>query len=517
MLCRNLLSRFAYVVLAVLFLSAGLVAGTLFKTPQNYATGGLDTHVMAIADVNGDGKLDVLTARQCGPQSCSSGGDAPAVDLLLGNGDGTFASPVPVAPPAVSIVVADMNHDGKPDLISGTDLNITVSLGRGDGTFETATTLYPAGGSYVVGLAVADVNGDGKLDVLASYGCPLVACINKHRAGVLIGNGDGTLKPVKTYALLGTGESIDSGAIRAIDVNGDGFPDLVVLEPRSQLLTVLLGRGDGTFRAPHGFAVPFDTGAFQFADLNGDGKVDVAVATNCGDPSCTAGAMGVLFGNGNGTFQPVQLYLSGAVGATSIAIGDVNADGKLDIVVSNSCKFVPGGCAPGSVGVFSGNGDGTFNAVELYSSAGMFANEIRVVDINRDKKPDVLVLNRYQNFFTRTQGSVAVLLGKAQFKTTTTLQSSLNPSDLGQAVTFTASVTSASSTPVSGTVTFFNGTTSLGRIALNAGVAKLTTTRLPVGVSPITATYNGSSLFLKSTSAVLNQTVNGTAASAANR
>ncbi len=175
---------------------------------------------------------------------------------------------------------------------------------------------------------------------------------------------------------------------------------LSVLSSAVAVLTfvVVLGTLDAIASAPLFLpAVTYDSGGFgasmvAVADVNGDGKPDLVVA-NCG--SCSIfndGSVGVLLGNGDGTFQPAVTYSSGGIIPLFVAIADVNGDGKPDLVVANRCGN--NGClnqAP--VGVLLGNGDGTFQAAATYFSGGEFASSVAVADLNGDGKPDVLVAN----------------------------------------------------------------------------------------------------------------------------
>jgi hypothetical protein len=141
-------------------------------------------------------------------------------------------------------------------------------------------------------------------------------------------------------------------------------------------------------------AVVYGTGgdyaaSVAVADLNGDGKADVVVA-NCGSGgNCgmSPGSVGVLLGNGDGTFQTAVAYSSGGYGAVSVALADVNRDGKPDVLVANSCSDAA--CATGgSVSVLLGNGDGTSRTAVAYSSGGYGAVSVAVADVNGDGKPD---------------------------------------------------------------------------------------------------------------------------------
>ena len=261
--------------------------------------------------------------------------------------------------------------------------------------FLTAPT-YGSGGYGAESVQVGDVNGDGKSDLVVADQCSDSACTNHGLVGVLLGNGDGTFRPVVTY---------DSGGYNAFsvavaDVNGDGKPDLVLANvcassncTNGGVVGVLLGNGDGTFQA----AISYSSGghdAYSVAveDVNGDGKPDLLVANYCADSNClTDGSVAVLLGNGDGTFQPVVTYDSGGFSAESVAVADVNGDGKPDLFVANTC--VTDGafnCVDGSVGVLLGNGDGTFQAAVSY---GTGASSVAVRDVNWDGKPDVLVAN----------------------------------------------------------------------------------------------------------------------------
>jgi hypothetical protein len=141
-------------------------------------------------------------------------------------------------------------------------------------------------------------------------------------------------------------------------VNRDGKLDIIVATDRS--VDGLLGNGDGTFQK----AVSHSTGgqypvSVSVADANGDGKPDIIVANKCATSSCALGNIGILFGNGDGTFKPVGTYYSGGYTTLSVVVGDVNGDGHPDIVVSNQCVSKTN-CANSSVVVLLGNGHGGF-------------------------------------------------------------------------------------------------------------------------------------------------------------
>lgn len=171
--------------------------------------------------------------------------------------------------------------------------------------------------------------------------------------------------------------------------------------------------------------VPYSSGS-EFAnsiavgDLNGDGISDLVVANSCVSPSsCATGGVGVLIGNGDGTFKTAVTYGSGAPYAFSVSIADVNGDGKLDLVVANYCTnlYVVQGCQNpvDTVGVLLGNGDGTFQAAVTYSSGGygnpgnFQSGSVAVADVNGDGKPDLLMTNPCGDNSCTTNGIVGVM------------------------------------------------------------------------------------------------------------
>jgi hypothetical protein len=485
-----------------------------FLPAATYVSAASSTYSVAAADLRGNGKLDLVVVGD-------NGGGNGSVGVLLGNGDGTFQPVVTYGSGGEQpywLAVADLNGDGKLDLVVANSYysdTVGVLLGNGDGTFKPVVTYSTGGGPSSV--AVADVNGDGKPDILVStsgcYGC------SAGLVGVLLGNGDGTFQPVVAYSSGG----YDARSIAVEDLNGDGKLDIAVANlcgaaedcSGNSSLGVLLGNGDGTFKP----AVTFSSGgpgtdSVAAADVNGDGKPDLVVANLCpsGSSNCShteEDMAGVLLGNGDGTFQPVVLYASGGYGAESVAVADVNGDGKPDLVVANLCSSIGSDCpypGTGDVGVLLGNGDGSFQPALTFGAGGPAASAA-IADVNGDGRPDLLVANI--NYL------VAVLLNNSasprcvgKCATSTALVSGLNPSVQGQAVTFTATVTSTSGTPPDGeTVTFYNRSGVLGTALLTGGIASLTKSSLGSGIHTISAAYGGDANFSASISPVLQQVV----------
>jgi hypothetical protein len=495
-----------------------------------YATVGRYTNSVAVGDVNGDGKPDLIVASVCESYNdCPSGG---GVSVLLGNGNGTFQAPVAYASGgffSTSVAVADLNGDGKPDLVVANECatyidagcsdngSLGVLFGNGDGTFQ-APVSFLSGGFIALSVAIRDVNHDGHPDLVAANYCQNVNnnCSEGFGPGgvsVLLGDGKGTFTPAVSYS--SGGESAESVAIA--DVNGDGHPDLVVANFCQSLdnctgagqVGVLLGIGDGTFQPPVSYASGGHNtnggGIFVAAgDVNGDGHPDLVVATTCQSSSnCNAGGVNVLLGNGNGTFQAPVAYASGGVNANSLAIADVNGDGHADVVVANRCNSKSCG---GVVSVLLGNGDGTLQTAQNFASAGNTAWSVAVADVNGDGMPDLVVANYYASRKNPVNDTVGVLLNSLA-KTTTAVTSSLNPSAFGQPVTFTATITSNPSVPDGEVVTFHSGKTNLGTGTTTHGVASLTTSFSKGGTYTIKATYPGDT-FHKASSGTVKQVVN---------
>jgi hypothetical protein len=254
----------------------------------------------------------------------------PYVEILLGNGDGTFrlssSGPAVFGPIATSlrvvITATDLNSDGKLDLLVSQAGGVAVLLGNGDGTFQDPQ--FYAGAS-IYGSVAADFNGDGKRDLAlatADFGGSVL---------IALGKGDGTFQrsvvsPRLPNSLL---QYLVPG-----DFNNDGKVDLLGAGGDSDYLLLGLGNGDGTFQWPLFVGAPYlySTGHPAYAlltgDFNGDANLDVAFL----DPQDWL--VGVYLGNGAGNFTPAGYFGTGQSPA-ALATGDFNGDGKLDVVTAN--------------------------------------------------------------------------------------------------------------------------------------------------------------------------------------
>jgi hypothetical protein len=320
----------------------------------------------ALADLDGDGRLDIAV----------SNGAATWTAVLRGNGDGSFGSASWWFAPGSedTLVLADVTGDGRADLVTVAPLgSVRVLAGNGDGTFqgERIEYLHALSRSGVA----ADVNGDGHVDLVNVDGT----------VGVVLGRGDGTFGPPILSSVFSV---YNTPLLAAGDLNGDGHLDLV-LPGSFDKIAVSIGNGDGTFRP----AVEWSVGGYEprgaaIADLDGDGKQDLAVAVH------SANQVAVLRGDGAGGFAS-PLLLGAGVYPIAVATGDVDGDGAVDLAVANQ--------GSGSVWIYPGNGNGTFRT-PFTVLVGTSPVDLALADVNGDGKLDLAVANQ-------GDGTVAVLLG----------------------------------------------------------------------------------------------------------
>ncbi|WP_435008425.1 Ig-like domain repeat protein [Tundrisphaera lichenicola] len=427
----------------------------LFEPAESYPSINNPTY-METGDLNGDGKLDLVTTN-------GGGGNMNLVAVLLGNGDGTFGSPTSYSTEtskAGQLRLADLDGDGDLDvvLVDPFDDVVVVMKGNGDGTLGSPTTF--ATGNSPNGIAVADLNGDGISDVVT-------ADENDDTVSVLLGNGDGTFGGAVPYA---TGSSTYGVAIG--DVNGDGRPDLVASNYGDDNISVLLGNGDGTF----GTQQTFDSGGYPYfltlADVDNDGNLDVVHGSEADSEAF------VLLGNGDGTFAAPIGYDLGT-NAEVLTVADVDGDGHLDIF-GNSLLLL-------------GNGDGTFG--EPIDLAEAELESMVIGDFNADGRPDLAGSNYYNDSADVLLSATGEYVGPTYTilqATTTTLEASPSDPVHGQSIVFTANVAALGSPAVGGTVTFRDGSTVLDIVPIDQfGSATYSTTSLSIAGSQhsITAEY----------------------------
>jgi hypothetical protein len=423
--------------------------------------------VLAEADFNGDGKLDLAVTASNGL----------GFSILLGDGMGNFqvaftgAAGVPIEMAAVG----DFNGDGIPDFAYPVFNSSTVNilLGKGDGTFQPPASV-PLPTNTPSSLTVGDFNGDGKLDIAA--GDPATG------VDILLGNGDGTFRPAVSYPAGPQG--FGGPFIVVADFNGDGKADLAT-GPRSgsSNISILLGNGDGSFQAPTLVPAGNPIGRINVGDFNGDGKADLVTD-----------GLSVLLGNGDGTFQKPVNYAFDSPYSLTVALGDFNGDGRTDLAVSS----FPVGSLP-NVRVLLGNGDGTFQSPVVWAPIP-FGGPILVGDFNGDGRAD-LVGSGTSSLLLGSTVTVTPTAGTPQYTIISTafpiplqvtVKNGPNPVS-GATVTFAAptvyGVEASATFPSSTAITDANGVASATAIAnFRAGIYSVTATAL--GVSAVFSLSN---------------------------
>jgi hypothetical protein len=456
-----------------------------------------------VADFNGDKKPDMATID-------IDNTNGPYLSVQLGNGDGTFKTQAPIlltsdfnsASSVSGFLAADIDGDGNADVVFARTNNsqqsiISVLNGKGNGAFAAQVDYsVPA---PVVALASLDLNGDKKPDLafIANPGnsFPPTATV----LYIMLNKGDGTFaaavqadaKPYLSFLAVG-------------DVSGDGVADLVatatgdVTNNIAGATYLYISKGNGTLQPAQTLNGGMFPGAAAVADMNNDGKMDIVVS---GTTTITTGYANVLLNMGGGTFTAQTAVATDDAFPASVAVGDLNQDGKSDVVLSGCCG-----------GTFSdylqGNGDGTFLAA---SSGNMVLSnsttQVKMVDVNNDQALDLLAAANglALEVFVNTFNSQTVTTA-----TNTVLMASPASITVGQTETFTATVTPQTGTGTpTGTVTFFDGSTALGTSTANgSGVAVLMISTLAQGAHSVTATYGGDVNFTASASNAVSVQVN---------
>jgi hypothetical protein len=448
-----------------------------------------------VADFNGDSKPDIVTV------GADAGNTTALLSVLENNGSGSFTqgpqTNINVPGLAASqaklqaLAAADLDGDGKMDVVfAHTDQGganvLSVSLGNGDGTFKTQTDFSISGS--VVGLVVADLNGDNKPD-LAFIQNPAT---------------DGTSTGTGIFVMLNTSTGAGSAAFHApqqIDLQpnlaflnvhdlGNGKQDLVATSGNiattstGNSVFVYLGNGDGSFKPATKLSGGTFPGPVGVGDMNNDGKLDLVVAATNSDD--TTGTLTFFPGNGDGTFQPGQVTQISEGNGSSLVIANPSKSGNQSVFLGTCCgltyTFVAGGNGDGTFAA-SGNGTGVL-------PLGISSQQLKLVDVNGDGFLDTLLVSN--------QYAIEVFLNQAPTlpkltSTTETLTASAASVTAGQSVSFTAQLAPFSGAGIpTGSVTFVDGGQNLATTTLDAtGKAVFTSASLVVGTHSIVGFYNG--------------------------
>jgi uncharacterized protein (TIGR03437 family) len=325
-----------------------------FSAPVKHDVGSTSKSVRK-GDFNGDGKLDLVITHNGYPATETTPGRwGTTASIFIGRGDGTFEPKRDIrlnedANGHSRPLVADLNNDGKADIVVVEIGSVYVLLGNGLGAFSTQPRLFGDGRGSIGDVAVADLNQDGKLDLLAANG--------ERGVSVWPGRGDGTFAALKLHLTARTAVGVAAG-----DLNGDGRPDIVAMHSDAASVSVLYNQGDGTFGGRREYASPYrHSGPLRLADLNGDGRLDVLMSGSIviNDRNESRRLTAVLPGQCHGELGAMIEIVGEEPIYEGLYLADFNRDGKTDLLVRPEPNYLllhpnasvggaAGDCPPGA-------------------------------------------------------------------------------------------------------------------------------------------------------------------------
>ncbi|CAF4017853.1 unnamed protein product, partial [Adineta steineri] len=343
-----------------------------FSNQTAYSTGtNAGPYTVIVSDYNNDSRTDIFVTNFV----------TSKVRIFKGFGNGTFSTQASYSTRTGlglnSVATGDFNNDNQLDMVVSNmlDNNIGIFLGYGNGSFSSQITYSTGSGSQPAGVIVADLNNDNQLDIIITNS-------GTNNIGIFLAFGNGSFSTQTTYS---TG--INSAPQSAITghFNNDSYLDIAVANFHFSGIGVFFGRGNGTFTDQTFFFTGSGSGpnSIVTGDLNNDGQLDIIVSLYFNL------AIDIFLSFGNGTFaSPVSYSTGSGSQPQSINIGDFNNDYKLDIVVAN--------CQTANVAVFKGNGDGTMQDEETYSTgSNSCPHSVAVGNFNSDNRLDIVVSNFY--------------------------------------------------------------------------------------------------------------------------
>ncbi len=340
-----------------------------YSEPTNLPGGELTTTTIVASDVNKDGRVDIIIGNWWNQNN----------QLILNHGNGSYSEPIDLPGGALaatrSMAVADVNGDGMVDLIIGNVGQNQVLMDQGNGNYSEAPIDLPGGTLVTYSIAAADINGDGMVDILIGNMAQSNIAQNNQ---LLINQGDGSF----FGAVDLPGGAMYTYSIAAADVNGDGMMDIIVGNAQGLTNQLLMNEVVGSYsEAFNLLGGSLGTRSIAAADVNRDGLVDILIG-NLDKKNQ------LLVNNGDGTYSEAVDLPGGAMKTTSVTVADVNGDGMMDIIVGNIIKKNQ---------LLIKNDDGTYpEAIDL-SGGAMNTMSIAVTDVNGDGMADIVVGNWGQN------------------------------------------------------------------------------------------------------------------------